>query len=171
MKNTGISIFVLAISALLFSGCPPEERIIESTLYYTTEENNSSYDLFIQYYLENGQITRKKIYSNSENRTHFYNYDYDKYGDAFNVFTRVMYSNNYLKEPDADPQLTYYESDLNPNERIEKILFIDINTNKIVKRLENTDDLYFLEYAEDDYGMLARFEYWYFEITDEWLKK
>jgi len=158
MKNA----IILLIFALLFTGCPPVERTIESTLYYTTEKNNSSYDLFIQYYLENGKITRKKILRNTENRMHFYYKDNDFY-------TSTMIENNYVNEPDSDPQLTYYESDLNPNERIIKILFVDIETNKIIKRLENIDSIYILNNAEDNYDMRARFEYWLLEITDEWL--
>ena len=157
MKNA----IILLIFALLFTGCPPVERTIESTLYYTTEKNNSSYDLFIQYYLENGKITRKKILRNTENRMHFYYKDNDFY-------TSTMIENNYVKEPDSDPQLTYY-ADLNPNERIIKILIVDIETNKILKRLENIDSIYILDNAEDNYDMRARFEYWLLEITDEWL--
>jgi hypothetical protein len=156
------SAFILPVFALLFTGCPLIERTIESTLYYTTEKNNSSYDLFIQYYLENGKITRKKILRNTENRMHFYYKDNDFY-------TSTMIENNYVNEPDSDPQLTYYESDLNPNERIIKILFVDIETNKIIKRLENIDSIYILDNAEDNYDMRARFEYWLLEITDEWL--
>ena len=161
------SVFILLAFALLFTGCPLIERTIESTLYYTTEKNNSSYDLFIQYYLENGNITRKKIFKNTENRIHFNYEDYkngnmDEYADA-------MYKNNYVNEPDSDPQLTYYESDLNPNERIVKILIVDMETNKLLKRLENIDSIYILNNAEDNYDMRARFEYWLLEITDEWL--
>jgi len=155
------SVFILLAFALLFTGCPPIERTIEFTLYYTTEINNSSYDLFIQYYLENGNITRKKILRNTENRMHFYYKDNDFY-------TSTMIENNYVKEPDSDPQLTYY-ADLNPNERIIKILFVDIETNKIIKRLENIDNVYILDNAEDNYNIRVRLEYWLLEITDEWL--
>ena len=161
------SVFILPAFALLFTGCPLIERTIEFTLYYTTEKNNSSYDLFIQYYLENGNITRKKVLKNTENRIHFNYEDYEN--GNMDEYADTMYKNNYINEPDSDPQLTYYESDLNPNERIIKILIVDIETNKILKRLENIDSIYILDNAEDNYDMRARFEYWLLEITDEWL--
>ena len=153
----------LFIVALLFTGCPPVERTIENTIFYTTEKNNSSYDLFIQYYLENGNITRKKILKNTENRLHYL---------TGGVDAEPMLENNYMAEPDSDSQLTYHESDLNPNERIIKILIVNMETNKIIKRLENIeniDSVYILDDAEDNYDMRVRFEYWLLEITDEWL--
>jgi hypothetical protein len=163
MKNAVVLFLTLFI--LLFSGCQPEQnRTIESVLFKTKEKNMSSYDLFLQYYLVNGKITRKEIYKNIAN-TNYYLTGGTPYGN-------LMHENNYMGDPVSDCQIDFIEETRyadNPNGRIQKLLIIDLNTNKIIKRIENAADLYFLDYAEDDYGMRVRWEYWLLEITDEWL--
>jgi hypothetical protein len=76
-----------------------------------------------------------------------------------------MYKNNYCITPGSDPQFTY----ANPNDVVKKILIIDMDSHTIIKRIENARNLYFLGFADDNYDMRTRFEYWILDITDEWL--
>jgi hypothetical protein len=125
----------------------------------TIERNYSTYNVFMQYYLNDGTITRKKIYKSTENRTDSFLHD-----DYINM--DEMYENNYSTSPGYDPQLSGL---INPNNMIQKILIVDIDTNTILKRLEYTDDWYFLGFAENNWDMRVRWEYWILDITNEWL--
>jgi len=158
MKNIIVLIFIV----LLFSSCilfPEENRTIESVYYRTIERNYSTYNVFMQYYLNDGTITRKKIYKSTENRIDSFWHD-----DYINM--DEMYENNYSTSPGSDPQLSGL---VNPNNMIQKILIVDIDTNTILKRLEYTDDWYFLGFAENNWDMRVRWEYWILDITNEWL--
>ena len=77
-----------------------------------------------------------------------------------------MYENNYMSSPDSDPEIGRLT---NPNKMIRKILFIDIDTNKILKRLEYNKDWYFLGFANYNWDMKVKWEYWILDITNEWL--
>jgi hypothetical protein len=156
MKKLIIPFFVV----LFFTSCPPDEdRTIEAIYYNTIERNYSTYNLFLQYYLKDGTISRKIIHKNTENRTNLIMSD-----DYINQ--TEMYENNYMLSPDSDPEIGGL---INHNEKIKKILFIDIDTNTILKRLEYTDDWYFLGFAKYEWGLKAKWEYWILDITNEWL--
>ena len=156
MKKIIVLFFIIS----LFASCIPEEnRTIESVYYRTIERNYSTYNVFMQYYLNDGTITRKKIYKSTENRINsFWHDDY--------INEEEMYENNYCTSPGSDPQL---DSLINPNSMIQRILIVDIDTNTILKRLEYTDDWYFLGFAENNWDMRVRWEYWILDITNEWL--
>jgi len=69
MKKLIIPFFVV----LFFTSCPPDEdRTIEDTYCNTIERNYSTYNLFVQYYLKDGTITRKIIYKSTENRSYLF---------------------------------------------------------------------------------------------------
>jgi len=145
---------------LLVTACIWDEpkRTIEDVYCWTIERNYSSHNVFMQYYLSDGTITRKKIYKSTENRiTSFWHDDY--------INMNEMYENNYRSGPDYDTELF----GTNPNKVIQKILIIDIDTNTILKHLEYTKNWYFLGFAENNWDMRVRWEYWILDITDEWL--
>ena len=155
-------LIILFFIAFLFTSCiffEDEKKTIEDVYCITIERNYSTYNLFVQYYLKDGTITRKKIYKSTENRTDSFMSD-----DYINQIE--MYENNYVSSPNSDPQLSRV---INPNDQIQKILFIDIDTNKILKRLEYTDDWYFLGFADYNWDMRVKWEYWILDITNEWL--
>jgi hypothetical protein len=154
VKKTFFLIFIV----LLFTACPWPERTIESVIYYTIERNFSSHNVFIQYYLDDEIITRKLIRKGIINDVHS--------GDNYYQKQNKILENNYCYDPGPDPSFIDH-----PNKSVKKILIIDIDTHKILKCLEKTDDLYFLDHAKDNYDMRARFEYWMFDITDEWLNR
>ena len=158
MKKFIIPFFVV----LLFTSCPDTNRSIEAVYCRTIERNYSTYNLFIQYYLKDGTITRKKIYKGTENRIEHILCD-DYLQDTSN--RDKMLENNYHTAPGGDPEF----SGNNPNKMIQKILFIDIDTNTIIKRLEYNNDWYFLGFADINWDMRARWKYWILDITNEWL--
>jgi hypothetical protein len=151
VKKTFLLIFIV----LFFTACPWPERTIDLVIAHTIERNFSSHNVFIQYYLDDEIITRKIIYKGTENK----DFQYDT------IDIKEMLKNNFCGESGYDPGFSLD----NPNKLVKKILVIDLDTNKILKRLEKTDDLYYLDHARDNYDMRARFEYWMFDITDEWL--
>jgi len=152
-------IIVLIFIVLLFASCinPEGNRTIEDVICRTIERNYSTYNVFMQYYLNDGTITRKKIYKSTENRIYSWSDDY--------INETEMYENNYLSSPSPDPQFGLN----NPNKMIKKILIIDIDTNTILKRLEYNDDWYFLGFADYNWDMRVKWEYWILDITNEWL--
>jgi hypothetical protein len=157
MKKLIIPFFIV----LFFTSCPPDEiKTIENVYCRTIERNYSTYNLFVQYYLKDGTITRKKIYKSTENRIdHILSDDY--------INRDEMYENNYyMSSPDYDPQI---DGLTNPNKQIKKILFIDIDTNKILKHLEYNKNWYFLGFADYNWDMRTKWEYWILDITNEWL--
>ena len=156
MKKLIIPFFVV----LFFTSCLlDEKRTIENIYCMTIERNFSTYNLFVQYYLNDGTITRKIIYKSTENRIdHILSDDY--------IDQKEMFENNYCSSPDPDPQLSGL---VNPNEEIQKIIFIDIDTQKILKRLEYDKDWYFLGFADYNWDMKVKWEYWILDITNEWL--
>jgi len=155
-------LIILFFIAFLFTSCiffEDEKKTIEDVYCITIERNYSTYNLFVQYYLKDGTITRKKIYKSTENRTDSFMSD-----DYINQIE--MYENNYVSSPNSDPQLSRV---INPNDQIQKILFIDIDTNKILKRLEYNKNWYFLGFANYNWDMKVKWEYWILDITNEWL--
>jgi len=159
MKKLIVPFFI----AFLFTSCifpfEDKKKTIEDVYCRTIERNYSTYNLFVQYYLKDGTITRKKIYKSTENRIdHIYSDDY--------INRSEMNENNYMNSPDSDPRIGGVT---NPNEQIKKILFIDIDTNKILKRLDYNKDWYFLGFADYNWDMRAKWEYWILDITNEWL--
>jgi hypothetical protein len=150
MKKAVLFSFIM----LLFTVCRPTERMMEEVVYCLhIERNYSTYNLFMQYYLNDGTIMRKKIYQGTENRI---DTDYNSV---------EMSENNFYHGPDAD---LYFNRSTNLNAEIQKILIIDMDTNTIIKRLEHPDNLYSFGFAEYWAPDVKR-EYWILDITNEWL--
>lgn len=114
-------------------------------MYYTKEKNISSYNIFYQYYLDDGNVYRIKILKNMESNS---NEPYSRYPDRY----------------------PYWDYNENPNKIIKKILIADLDSRKILKRIEGRDieGLYKFDHFDSFYG--DRVQYFVFEITDELLK-
>jgi hypothetical protein len=143
----------LAISFVL-AGCPQSERTIEDTLYYIREVNDSSRNIYMQYYyktpLKPGVfLERIRLDPNAEYHNGDSNYDHGdpgiNYGDA-----------NYRSAPG-------YAA---PLETIEKIVILDADSRKVPKRILEPGLVVELEYGEDNYDMRCRFEHYIVRITD-----
>lgn len=148
-------LFVLLSVLFVLTGCPQSGRTIESTLCYIREVNNSSRNIYIQYYYKtqsNNNIVLERIYLNpfSEYNDNDSNYDHSdpeiNYGDS-----------NYRSTPGYDSSV----------ETIEKIVIIDADSHRTLTRTNEPWLIIELENARDDYGMHCRFEYYLLNITDE----
>ncbi|MDR3114124.1 MAG: hypothetical protein LBU25_01225 [Treponema sp.] len=143
----------LALSFVL-AGCPQPERTIEDTLCYIREVNESSRNIYIQYYyktpLKPGVfLERLRLGPRSEYHNGDSNYDHGdpgiNYGDA-----------NYRSAPD-------YAC---PLESIEKIVVLDADSRKVLKRILEPALVVELEYGKDNYDMRCRFEHYIVRISD-----
>jgi hypothetical protein len=150
MRRLFVLLFVL-------TGCPQPERTIESTICYIREVNNSSRNIYIQYYYKtpsNNNIVLERIYLNrfSEYNSSGSNYDHCdpgvNYGDS-----------NYRSTPGPG-----YDS---PVETIKKIVIIDVDSHRTLIKTNEPGLIIELENAEDNYGMRCRFEHYLLTITDE----
>ncbi|MDR3276923.1 MAG: hypothetical protein LBT11_06925 [Treponema sp.] len=147
-------LFVLLSVLFVLTGCPPTERTIEDTICYIREVNNSSRNVYIQYYYKippNDTIFLERIHLDSDSEYNTSNSDYDhcdpgiNYGDV-----------NYRSTPG-------YGS----IETIEKIVIVDIDSCRLLLRMDNPRLVIELEHANDNYDMRCRFEYYILNITDE----
>lgn len=138
--------YFLLICIFIFIGCTPSSKShnIEEK-FYIKEKNNSSYDIFYQFYLEDGNVYRVKLPKNRESNPH----------------------EPYTCYPDKYPYWSYKN---NPYEVIKKIIIADLYSRKILKRIEGKDieNTYKLNKFDSVYG--DRVKYYLFEITDEWLE-
>ena len=138
-------VYVL-ICLFLFFGCSHffYVRSMEEK-YYIKERNISSYNIFYQFYLEDGNVYRIKLLKNTESNS---NEPYSRYPD------------NY----------PYWDYKGNPNELIQKIVIVDIDSRKILRRIEGKEieNTYKLYKYDSVYG--EKVKYYIFEITDEWLE-
>jgi hypothetical protein len=122
-------------------GCIDGNHVIEDTICNTNVKNHSSRNIFVQFYMNNNDvISRVSVLKNEES------YPYGQSG-------------------------YYYTFDYsNPNEQIKKIIIIDTDTHKILTRIDDVDEVFKLDHADDNYDMRARFEYYVFDITDALFK-
>ena len=113
-------------------------RINHDIVYYKKEINNSSYDIFFQCYFNDGNVYRIELLRNTESNT---NEPYSRYPDNF-------------------PYWNYNE---NPNNLINKILLVELNSQKLLKRIEGNDikDLYKFNNYDSVYG--EKVQYFIFE--------
>lgn len=137
-------IYVLLAAVFLLTGCLPFEREIEDTMSTIREANDSSHNIFIQYYYKPNPDNEETI-----ERLRL---------DAHSEYKRDWFF-NYRDSP-------YYTFD-NPNVYIKKIIIVDTDSHKMLKKIEDADGFFELEKAENDYGMLVRREHYLFTITDE----
>ena len=128
----------------LLAGCTRDDKSKMNMTYYTKEKNSSSFNIFYQFYLDDGNVYRIKLSKNRESNS---NEPYSRY-------------------PDRYPYWTYPED---PHKIIKKIVIADLDSQKILKRIEGADidGLYKLDHFDSYYGDKVR--YFVFEITDELL--
>jgi hypothetical protein len=149
-------LFVLLSVLFVLTGCPQVERTIESTICYIREENNSSRNIYIQYYYKtppNNNIVLERIHLKpfSEYNDSRSNYDHCDPG--------INYGNsNYRSAPGYGSPLF---------ETIEKIVIIDADSRRILTRTNEPGLIIELENAEDNYDMRCRFEHYLLNITNE----
>jgi hypothetical protein len=121
--------------------CPVAvKHVIEETICNTNVKNDSSHNVLVQFYMNNNSAISRVSLSKNEESSY--------YGQ----------SNDY----------TFDYS--NPNEQIKKVIIIDTDTYKILKRINDVNEVFKLDYADDNYGIGARFEYYMFDFTDELFK-
>jgi hypothetical protein len=142
MKNSILLIIILFI-VFGYNCCRKEYKIDEK--HYIKEKNISSYNIFYQFFLEDGNVYRNKLLKNMESDS---NEPYSRY-------------------PDNYPYWSYTKS---PNELLKKVLIVDLDSRKILKCIEGNDieNLYKLYAFDSVYG--EKIKYYILEITDEWLK-
>ena len=101
--------------------------------YFSMEKNDSSYNLFLQYYFGDDTVYGIKLLINEETRSPYY---------------------IWKKEP---------------NDQIKKILVIDIDTYKLIKivKSNNNMELYKLNDLKKEH---SRYNYYIFNITDNWIE-
>jgi hypothetical protein len=109
--------FMLSTSLLLFAGCPPYYGTYD--VHYVHYQNNSSYNINIQYFLDGDFYTQ------------WHNYD----GADGNVY-RITVDKLSIAEKYS---VAFSSSDYSP---INKILFIDSDTHKLLRKIEDGDFLY-----------------------------
>ncbi|GHV29793.1 hypothetical protein AGMMS4952_15950 [Spirochaetia bacterium] len=145
---------ILSGVLFLLTGCPPTEQTIEDTLYYLREVNDSSRNIYIQYYyttISNDEPILERIHLNSHSAYNSGNSNYDHYYPGI----------NYGEE---NNRWTSYGD---PNKAIEKIIIVDTDSHRMLKKIENMNGVLTLENARDDYGMRCRFEDYVFTISNE----
>ena len=114
----------------------------DGIMYYKKERNISSYNIFFQCYLNDGNVYRIELLQNSESNT---NEPYSRYPDKF----------------------PYWGYNDNPNNIINKILLVELNSQKLLKRIEGNDikNIYKFNNYDSVYG--EKIQYFIFEITDD----
>ncbi|GHV88897.1 hypothetical protein AGMMS50267_12570 [Spirochaetia bacterium] len=137
--------YVLLAAVFLLTGCPSGEREIEDTMSTIREANDSSHNIYIQYYYKPNPDNEETL-----ERLRL---------DAHSEYKHDWYVINYRYSP-------YYTFD-NPNEYIKKIIIVDTDSHKMLKKIEDANGFFELEKAENDYDMLVRREHYLFTITDE----
>jgi hypothetical protein len=134
-------IYVLLAAVFLLTGCPPAEREIDGTMTTLLEANDSSHNVFIQYYYDADSVVIERLCLNA----------HSEYDGGYN--TNYRYSPGYAFT--------------NPNDYIKKIIIVDTDSHKMLKKIDDPDGFFELEAAENDYGMLVRWEHYLFTITDD----
>jgi hypothetical protein len=154
MRRLFVLLPVLLPVLFVLTGCPPTERTIEDTIYYIREVNNSSRNVYIQYYYKippNDTIFLERIHLTPHSKYNTSNSDYDNCDPGINYGDE-----NYRFTPG-------YSS----IEAIEKIVIVDIDSRQLLIRTDEPWLVLELENARDNYDMRCRFEYYILNITDE----
>jgi hypothetical protein len=148
-------LFVLLSVLFVLTGCPQPGRTIESTICYIREVNNSSRNIYIQYYYitpSSNNIVLERICLNPFSEYNDSDSNYDHYDPGINYGDL-----NYRSTPSYD----------SPFKTIEKIVIIDADSHRTLRRANEPKLIIELENARDDYSMRCRFEYYLLNITDE----
>jgi hypothetical protein len=114
----------------------------DNIMYYKKEKNISSYNIFLQCYFNDGNVYRIELLQNSESNS---NKPYSRYPDKF----------------------PYWQYNNNPNNLINKVLLMELNSQKLLKGIKGNDtkNLYRFNNYDSVYG--EKVQYFIFEITDD----
>jgi hypothetical protein len=105
------------------------------------EDNNSSKNIYVQYYYKIELYDERKIEG-----------IWRKAGSKHNEYE--SYHSRW----------SWYES---PNEFVNKILIMDTDSHKLLKRIDDIVDVFKLEKATDNYAAGVRTEYYLLDINDD----
>jgi hypothetical protein len=106
-----------------------------------TEDNNSSKNIYVQYYYKADAYHEREIEGIWRDAGSKHNDKYESYHSRW----------------------SWYE---NPNEFVNKILIMDTDSHKLLKRIDNVVDVFKLEKATDNYASGVRTECYLLDIND-----